>query len=629
MFDGIARTILGAAICGAAMAAACGGESGAPGDRFADGDVGREVGGNAAVLRGDSASTSEGEPVVVDVLANDDDVGGRAPAVTQPPEFGAAEVTDDSKVRYAPEARFDGTDTFRYALRGETGSGGSARVEVSVEGANDPPEPRDDFAAVVEGERLEVEVLSNDVDPEGDDLSLESVESSVRGRVGVSGRTVSYEPGKGFNGAVRLVYRVEDSEGAVADGVVHAGVYESIEGPGEAPVVSLPRSSIRPRELAVLVNTNDSYSQSVASTYASRRGIPADNLVEVELPADRAGIEPEVFEPVRRTVESRVDDEIQGYLLTWLEPYRVGCMSITSAFAFGGYADRYCRPEQSGCTRTARSEYVDAETTRPWSDLGIRPAMMLALESREEADEVIGRGIAADGTSPSGTGYLLETSDTARSARSFEFEQTERRWRGSEDLEIQFLEQDVLSGKSDVLFYLTGLPDVGEIESNTYRPGAVADHMTSFGGQLSAFGGQMSAVEWLRAGVTASYGTVVEPCNFREKFPNSRHLVEHYFRGNTVLEAYWKSVEMPGEGVFIGEPLASPWGRSRIRFERGSLEIRTTSLEPDTDYQLVGRDRPEGEGTVVVSPIRLDEPRLRSIELGETQYRHYTLRRSD
>jgi hypothetical protein len=36
-------------------------------------------------------------------------------------------------------------------------------------------------------------------------------------------------------------------------------------------------------------------------------------------------------------------------------------------------------------------------------------------------------------------------------------------------------------------------------------------------------------------------------------------LLKHYLRGDTLLEAYWKSVEMPGQGLFIGEPLARPY----------------------------------------------------------------------
>jgi hypothetical protein len=29
--------------------------------------------------------------------------------------------------------------------------------------------------------------------------------------------------------------------------------------------------------------------------------------------------------------------------------------------------------------------------------------------------------------------------------------------------------------------------------------------------------------------------------------------------------AYWKSVMMPGQGIFIGEPLASPFGQKQNR----------------------------------------------------------------
>lgn len=58
---------------------------------------------------------------------------------------------------------------------------------------------------------------------------------------------------------------------------------------------------------------------------------------------------------------------------------------------------------------------------------------------------------------------------------------------------------------------------------------------------------------------TGSYGTVQEPCNFPQKFPDPVILVDNYLRGETLIEAYWKSVAMPGQGIFIGEPLAAPF----------------------------------------------------------------------
>jgi len=70
----------------------------------------------------------------------------------------------------------------------------------------------------------------------------------------------------------------------------------------------------------------------------------------------------------------------------------------------------------------------------------------------------------------------------------------------------------------------------------------------------------MSALRWLEAGATASYGTVVEPCNFPQKFPDPGVAMRHYLDGDTAVEAYWKSVVWPGQGLFIGEPLARPYG---------------------------------------------------------------------
>jgi hypothetical protein len=79
----------------------------------------------------------------------------------------------------------------------------------------------------------------------------------------------------------------------------------------------------------------------------------------------------------------------------------------------------------------------------------------------------------------------------------------------------------------------------------------------------------MSALEWLKAGATGSYGTVVEPCNHLGKFPHPGILMTWYAEGNTLIEAYWKSVAWPGEGVFIGEPLARPFGTRVLRDDAG------------------------------------------------------------
>jgi len=105
------------------------------------------------------------------------------------------------------------------------------------------------------------------------------------------------------------------------------------------------------------------------------------------------------------------------------------------------------------------------------------------------------------------------------------------------------------------MFYFTGRQRVAGLETLRFRPGAIADHLTSSGGVLIG-SAQMSSLAWLDAGATASYGTVVEPCAFPQKFPQPVIVMRRYLAGETLIEAYCKSVASPSQGVFIGEPLA-------------------------------------------------------------------------
>ncbi len=126
------------------------------------------------------------------------------------------------------------------------------------------------------------------------------------------------------------------------------------------------------------------------------------------------------------------------------------------------------------------------------------------------------------------------------------------------------MKQDAVKYATDVLFYFTGVANVAGLETLRFVPGAIADHLTSSGGDLTDRGsGQTSALRWLEAGATGSYGTVVEPCAFAQKFPSPVVAIGRYLQGETLIEAYWKSVLMPGQGIFIGEPLAAPFRRPR------------------------------------------------------------------
>jgi uncharacterized protein (TIGR03790 family) len=154
--------------------------------------------------------------------------------------------------------------------------------------------------------------------------------------------------------------------------------------------------------------------------------------------------------------------------------------------------------------------------------------------------------------------YFVITSDKQRNTRSAFFPKSTSI--PQKKLTVNTLFADSIQHKKDIMFYQTGLISVPNLDTLAFLPGAVADHLTSTGGDLLE-GAQMSSLKWLEAGATASYGTVSEPCSYWQKFPNSAVLLAHYLSGETVVEAYWKSVAWPAQGVFIGEPLAAPYCR--------------------------------------------------------------------
>lgn len=379
------------------------------------------------------------------------------------------------------------------------------------------------------------------------------------------------------------------------------GLSASAAAPVEASATALraptlPRTGLAPADLAVLYADGDATSEAIARAYQRARGLPEANLVRVVVPTGSDALSDSDFATIKSSLDATLPAHIQATLVTWTQPSRVVgarcAMSLTSALAFG-YNAALC----GGCNRTQVSAYYDTDTTRPWTDLHIRPAMMLGAATLDAAQTLIARGLAADGSVPTGTGWGLRTTDGARSVRYPDYLNLPGAWASAPGPVLRYLDASAagspqeLTDQTDLLFYFTGLARVPQAASNRFLPGAVADHLTSFGGHLPGAKGQMPATDWLTAGATASYGTVEEPCNHTDKFPRASVLVDHYVRGATVIEAYWKSVAMPGQGLFVGEPLARPWAHQpSASIEAGELVVRSRGLRRNANYRVEWQD---------------------------------------
>lgn len=113
-------------------------------------------------------------------------------------------------------------DTFTFTVRDQHGAVSNvATAHVTVLGANDAPATVSDSAFVLSGDSVEISVLVNDADVDGDLLLVTGVGQAANGTVSITkDGTVIYIPNEGFSGEDSFSYFIADSHGGEASGHV-------------------------------------------------------------------------------------------------------------------------------------------------------------------------------------------------------------------------------------------------------------------------------------------------------------------------------------------------------------------------------------------------------------------------
>jgi uncharacterized protein (TIGR03790 family) len=342
----------------------------------------------------------------------------------------------------------------------------------------------------------------------------------------------------------------------------HADEAASAPAPETRRWVAVPKvqGRLSARDIGLVINTADPYSVEVGAYYAQQRKLSPQQILEVALPL-RSALTRDEFDALAALIRAHFGPRVQALALAWTQPYAVQCNSITGALALG-FDEALC---QQTCARSRASPYFNSPSARPLSDHALRPAMLLAARDVPGAKALIDRGVRADGSlglrgAPPVVAEYVASADAARNVRSHLFPPPQRL--PALGVEVRVEGPGEFEPGQRVLLHQSGVAREAQPARIGWVDGALADHLTSFGGQLERRNGsQMSVLEWIESGATASYGTVSEPCNHLQKFPHPQLLLLHYLQGSTALEAYWKSVAWPQQGVFVGEPLAAPFAR--------------------------------------------------------------------
>ena len=120
--------------------------------------------------------------VAIEVLANDTDPNGDDLTITasdSPTANGGTTAINDNGtpgdptddfIDYTPATGFAGTDTFTYTI--DDGNGGTDTATVTVTVNNAAPVANDDAVSTPTDTALAIDVLANDSDPNGDQLTI-------------------------------------------------------------------------------------------------------------------------------------------------------------------------------------------------------------------------------------------------------------------------------------------------------------------------------------------------------------------------------------------------------------------------------------------------------------------------
>ncbi len=182
------------------------------------------------VATNDRQTVTAGEPFNIDVVANDEDLGGDKEQLTikgdpQPTagrnllesiSVGGGGRTITGRTR----AGAAGTVTIPYTIVDSQGLDASATLTIDVVlRRNEPPIAGDDERTTAAGVPIDVDVLTNDSDPESGALEivLRRAPDPAAGTVEIVGQALRFTPAGGYVGTATFTYRIVDEMGEASN----------------------------------------------------------------------------------------------------------------------------------------------------------------------------------------------------------------------------------------------------------------------------------------------------------------------------------------------------------------------------------------------------------------------------
>jgi len=190
-----------------------------------------DVTNNAPDAANDSATAVCGEAATLNVLANDTDPDGNPLTVTRivnsPADLNVV-INADGTVTATPIGEFLGDRTFTYEV--SDGKGGTDTATATITFINNAPDARNDAAWTNENTAVNLNVISNDSDPDGNSISVTRIiNGGANGTTVINANgTITYTPNFGFDGNDTITYEISDGKGGFDTATVAIDIIDTI-----------------------------------------------------------------------------------------------------------------------------------------------------------------------------------------------------------------------------------------------------------------------------------------------------------------------------------------------------------------------------------------------------------------
>ncbi|MBX2862582.1 MAG: tandem-95 repeat protein, partial [Leptolyngbyaceae cyanobacterium MAG.088] len=185
------------------------------------------IAGTIPLALDDSGTVAEDSQITLDVLLNDTDADNDSLSIDSVLSGNNGTTTIiGNQVLYTPDANFNGTDSFIYTVSDGNGGTDTATVNITVTSVNDVPLANDDAVTTKQNIAVEVPVLNNDTDIEGDPLTLLSASGASNGTIETQNNQVLYTPNTDFVGTDTFTYEVSDGNGGTDTAIVNVTIIE-------------------------------------------------------------------------------------------------------------------------------------------------------------------------------------------------------------------------------------------------------------------------------------------------------------------------------------------------------------------------------------------------------------------